>query len=76
MVTRCSFFQNTNWRSFIDRNYPLPEGTILEDGYIALQAEGQPIDFRNVKLKILDDNKVTSQASRTPASQAQTHSNG
>lgn len=35
--------------------YPIPEGTLLKDGYIALQAEGQPIDFRNIKLKVLDD---------------------
>jgi len=39
-------------------NYPVPEGTLLEEGYIALQAEGQPIDFRKVELKILDDKKV------------------
>jgi hypothetical protein len=36
-------------------NYPVPVGTLLEDGYIALQAEGQPIDFRKVELKILDE---------------------
>jgi hypothetical protein len=29
-------------------------GTALTSGYIALQSEGQPIDFRNVRLKILD----------------------
>jgi hypothetical protein len=28
---------------------------MLEDGYIALQAEGTPIDFRKVELKILDE---------------------
>ena len=26
------------------------DGTILEDGYIALQAESQPVEFRNVRL--------------------------
>src|SRR5688572_25420557 len=26
------------------------DGTPLRDGYIALQAEGQPVEFRNVKL--------------------------
>jgi hypothetical protein len=62
--------------ALLTENYPLPEGTILEDGYIALQAEGQPIDFRNVKLKILDDKEVTRQESKTPAPQAQTHSTG
>lgn len=35
--------------------YPVPEGSLLHDGYIALQAEGQPIDFRKVELKILDE---------------------
>ena len=50
----------------LPENYPVPEGTLLEDGYIALQAEGQPIDFRNIKLKILDDKKITAQKSETP----------
>jgi hypothetical protein len=36
-------------------SYPVPEGTLLKDGYIALQAEGQPVDFRNIKLKVLND---------------------
>ena len=26
------------------------DGTILEDGYIGLQAESQPVEFRNIKL--------------------------
>lgn len=39
----------------LPENYPVPVGTLLEDGYIALQAEGQNIDFRTVELKILDD---------------------
>ena len=26
------------------------DGTILEDGYIALQAESQPVEFRNIRL--------------------------
>jgi hypothetical protein len=38
----------------LPENYPLPAGTLLEDGYIALQAEGQNIDFRKVELKILN----------------------
>ena len=28
----------------------VPEGTLLKEGYIALQSEGQPIDFRNIEL--------------------------
>ena len=39
-------------------NYPVPEGTVLEDGYIALQGEGQPIEFRRVDLKYLEDRKL------------------
>jgi len=38
----------------LPENYPLPEGTLLEDGYIALQSEGQPLEFRRVDLKKLD----------------------
>ena len=38
----------------LPENYPVPVGTLLEDGYIALQAEGTNIDFRKVELKILD----------------------
>ena len=26
------------------------DGTVLEDGYIALQAESQPVEFRNIRL--------------------------
>jgi len=39
----------------LPKNYPLPEGTLLEDGYIALQSEGQPLEFRRVDLKKLDN---------------------
>ena len=38
----------------LPENYPVQVGTLLEDGYIALQAEGTNIDFRKVDLKILD----------------------
>lgn len=41
--------------SLLPDNYPLPEGTILDKGYIALQAEGQPIEFRKVELMILNE---------------------
>ena len=39
----------------LPENYPVPTGTVMEDGYIALQAEGTNIDFRKVELKILDE---------------------
>jgi hypothetical protein len=50
----------------LPENYPIPEGTLLKDGYIALQAEGQPIDFRNIRLKILDDKIATTNKPKTP----------
>src|SRR5665647_2510787 len=51
----------------LPENYPVPSGTFLEDGYIALQAEGTPIDFRKVELKILNENNYTA----APAKQAE-----
>jgi len=39
----------------VPEHYALPEGTILKDGYIALQAEGTPIDFRKIELLKLPD---------------------
>ncbi|NEW81988.1 MAG: DUF1080 domain-containing protein [Mariniphaga sp.] len=50
----------------LPENYPVPSGTSLEDGYIALQAEGTPIDFRKVELKILNENNHVT----TPIKQA------
>lgn len=51
-------------------DYPVPSGTLLEDGYLALQAEGQSIDFRKVKLKILHENnyvkKTVKSVSKNP----------
>ncbi|MDX2286472.1 MAG: DUF1080 domain-containing protein [Bacteroidia bacterium] len=37
----------------LPESYPLPAGTPLHSGYIALQAEGQPVEFRNIRLKPL-----------------------
>ena len=34
----------------LPENYPLPEGTLLKEGYIALQAESAPTEFRKVEL--------------------------
>lgn len=34
--------------------YPVPEGTLLEEGYICLQAESHPVDFRKVELLKLE----------------------
>jgi hypothetical protein len=30
------------------------DGKLLESGFIALQSEGQPIDFRNIRIRKLD----------------------
>ena len=51
----------------LPENYLVPSGTFLEDGYIALQAEGTPIDFRKVELKILNENNYTA----SPVKQAE-----
>ncbi len=34
--------------------YPLPNGSALKEGYIALQAESHPVEFRNIELKELE----------------------
>jgi len=42
---------------FLPENFPLEEGTPLSEGYIALQAESHPIEFRKVELFDLSDVK-------------------
>ena len=37
----------------LPEDYPLAVGTVLKDGYIALQGESHPVDFRNIELMIL-----------------------
>ena len=37
-------------KKFRPDDFPLPEGTLLKNGYIALQGESHPIDFRNIEL--------------------------
>ena len=44
--------------NLLPENYPVPVGTVLKDGYIALQAEGQPIDFRDIRIMLLDNSKI------------------
>jgi len=39
----------------LPENYPLPEGTLLKEGYIALQAESAPTEFRKIELLNLSD---------------------
>lgn len=40
----------------LPEDYPLPAGTHLKDGYIALQGESHPVDFRNIELMVLPEN--------------------
>lgn len=40
----------------LPEGYPLSAGTILKDGYISLQGESHPVDFRNIELMILPGN--------------------
>lgn len=42
---------------FLTDDYPLPEGTPVTEGYISLQAESHPIQFRKVELLDLSDGK-------------------
>ncbi len=36
-------------------NYPVPDGTPIKEGYICLQAESHPVEFRKVELLNLED---------------------
>lgn len=45
-----------------DDREEMPEGSALSSGYIALQSEGQPIDFRNIELLDLSDRYRATQA--------------
>jgi hypothetical protein len=38
----------------LPEDYPIAEGTPLSSGYIALQAESHPFEFRKVELQVLD----------------------
>jgi hypothetical protein len=38
----------------LPEGYPLPEGAPVKEGYIALQAESHPVQFRKVELLNLD----------------------
>jgi hypothetical protein len=35
--------------------YPVPEGTLIKEGYICLQAESHPVEFRKVELLVLEE---------------------
>ena len=42
----------------VPEGYPLAEGTLLKEGYICLQAESHPIDFRKVEImELKNDNR-------------------
>jgi hypothetical protein len=38
---------------YLPEGYPVPEGSPLKEGYIALQSESHPIEFRRVELYLL-----------------------
>lgn len=38
----------------LPEGYPIPEGTLLKEGYICLQAESHPVEFRKVELLVLE----------------------
>ena len=41
----------------LPEGFPLPEGTPLKSGYISLQAESHPVEFRKVELLTLQDKR-------------------
>jgi hypothetical protein len=41
----------------IPEGFPLAEGTLLKEGYICLQSESHPIDFRKVEILELKDKR-------------------
>lgn len=41
----------------IPEGYPVAEGTLIKEGYICLQAESHPVDFRKVEIMELKDKK-------------------
>lgn len=43
--------------SGVPEGYPLPEGTIIKEGYICLQAESHPVEFRKVEILDLSKDK-------------------
>lgn len=42
-------------------NYPLPAGTPIREGYLSLQAEGHPVDFRRIEIRNLKKREVGGQ---------------
>lgn len=41
----------------LPEGFPLPEGTLLKEGYICLQAESHPVEFRKVEILDLSKDK-------------------
>jgi hypothetical protein len=39
------------------KEYPVPEGTLIKEGYICLQAESHPVEFRKVEILDLSKDK-------------------
>ena len=56
MIENDTVLTNTNIRVGADEvpsNYINKIGFPLEEGYISLQSEGHPVEFRNIKIKEL-----------------------
>jgi hypothetical protein len=41
----------------VPEGFPLPEGTLLKEGYICLQAESHPVEFRKVEILEIKDKR-------------------
>jgi len=41
----------------LPEGFPLMEGTLLKEGYICLQAESHPVEFRKVEVLRLEDKR-------------------
>lgn len=55
--TIITYTQPTVGGDFLPENYPIPVGTPIKSGYIALQSESHPIEFRKVEILVLSESK-------------------
>ena len=60
--TVMTYTESTDRRRNIPEGFPVPEGTLLKEGYICLQAESHPVEFRKVEiLDLSKDKRLTSE---------------
>jgi len=48
--TVMTYYQPQIGGDFLPENYPVPTGTLVNAGYIAIQSETHPIEFRKIEL--------------------------